>query len=64
MERIIFAVVVSLMLTACAMSRATRTRTSAPIKKWTGQLNEWRVLGEAYFCGEQTVRTAPQGFNK
>lgn len=37
---------------------------SAPIKKWTGQLNESRVLGEAYLCGEPTLTTASRGFRK
>ena len=37
---------------------------TAPIKKWTGQLNEWRVLGEAYLCGEPAVTTASRGFSK
>jgi hypothetical protein len=36
----------------------------APIKKWTGQLNEWRALGEAYLCGEPALTTASQGFQK
>jgi|GEM_PF-3504903 len=35
---------------------------SAPIKKWTGGLNEWRVLGEAYLCGEPALTTASRGF--
>ena len=35
---------------------------NAPIKKWTGQLDEWRVLGEAYLCGEPVLTTASQGF--
>jgi hypothetical protein len=34
---------------------------SAPIKKWTGRLEEWRVLGEAYLCGEPLLTTASQG---
>jgi hypothetical protein len=29
-----------------------------PIKKWSGELNELRVLGEAYLCGEPVLRTA------
>ena len=37
---------------------------SAPIKEWTGQLNERRVLGEAYLCGEPAVTTASRGFGK
>ena len=36
----------------------------APVKKWTGQLIEWRVLGEAYLCGEPTLITASRGFKK
>jgi hypothetical protein len=36
----------------------------APIKKWSGQLNERRVLGEAYLCGEPVLTTAFQGFRK
>ena len=35
-----------------------------PIKKWTGQLVERRVLGEAYLCGEPALTTASQGFGK
>ena len=31
---------------------------SPPIKKWTGQLNESRVLGEAYLCGKRAPTTA------
>jgi hypothetical protein len=36
------------------------------IKKWTGELNlnESRVLGEAYFCGAPALTTASQGFEK
>ncbi len=34
---------------------------SAPVKRWTGQLNESRVLGEAYLCGEPFLATAAQG---
>jgi hypothetical protein len=34
----------------------------APIKKWTGALNEWRVLGEAYLCGEPALTTASRSF--
>lgn len=37
---------------------------SAPVKRWTGQLDEWRVLGEAYRCGEPALTTASQAFNK
>lgn len=37
---------------------------SFPIMRWTGQLNEWRVLGEAYLCGEPALTTASQGFKK
>jgi hypothetical protein len=36
----------------------------APIKKWTGQLVERRVLGEAYLCGEPALTTAFQGLKK
>jgi hypothetical protein len=36
----------------------------APIKTWTGQLNERRVLGEAYLCGEPAWTTASQGLKK
>jgi hypothetical protein len=37
---------------------------SAPIKKWTGQLTEWRVLGEAYLCGQPALTTASQELKK
>jgi hypothetical protein len=37
---------------------------SVPIKRWTGQLNEWRVLGEAYLCGETTLITASRSLTK
>jgi hypothetical protein len=36
---------------------------SSPITKWTGPLNERRVLGEAYLCEEPALRTAA-GFKK
>ena len=36
----------------------------APVKKWTGQLIEWRVLGEAYLCGEPALIAASRGFKK
>ena len=36
----------------------------APIKKWSGQLIESRVLGEAYLCGEPALITASGGFKK
>lgn len=36
----------------------------APIKKWTGPLTEWRVLGEAYLCGEPALITASRSFKK
>jgi hypothetical protein len=36
----------------------------APIKRWTGQLDERRVLGEAYLCGEPALTAAFQGFRK
>jgi hypothetical protein len=29
-----------------------------PIKKWSGELNESRVLGEAYLCGQPVLKTA------
>jgi hypothetical protein len=37
---------------------------SASIKKWTGQLDERRVLGEAYLCGEPAITTASQGLSR
>jgi hypothetical protein len=37
---------------------------SVPVKKWTGDLSEWRVLGEAYRCGEPALTAASQAFNK
>ena len=36
----------------------------APVKRWTGDLNERRVLGEAYFCGEPALITASRSFKK
>jgi hypothetical protein len=36
----------------------------APVRKWTGELNEWRLLGEAYFCGGPALTTASQGLKK
>jgi hypothetical protein len=36
----------------------------APVKKWTGELSEWRVLGEAYLCGEPALITASRSFKK
>jgi hypothetical protein len=36
----------------------------APIKKWSGQFSEWRVLGEAYLCGEPALITASKDFKK
>jgi hypothetical protein len=33
-----------------------------PVKKWSGELNEWRVLGEAYLCSEPAVTTLSQSF--
>jgi hypothetical protein len=36
----------------------------APIRKWTGQLSESRVLGEAYLCGGPARTTASRGFWK
>ena len=36
----------------------------APIKKWTGGLDERRVLGEAYLCGEPALATASQVLKK
>ena len=32
-----------------------------PIRKWTGDLIESRVLGEAYLCGGPVLTTASQG---
>jgi len=37
---------------------------SAPIQKWTGDLNQSRVLGEAYLCGEPSLITASHGFRR
>ena len=35
-----------------------------PIKKWTGQLVESRVLGEAYLCAEPALIAASRSFKK
>jgi hypothetical protein len=31
---------------------------SPTIKKWTGELSDWRVLGEAYLCVQPALTTA------